>query len=120
VAFQNTTCLFSTVRNVSGQTIFFGFLPPHGRLLAPNQEFSVFGNILEAVIRAERVTSRRHLAALEAAIANGLMIIKHTPNPILLDDTTAAIKMLDLNNGTLGAASPCWANAGGGQGPSSI
>ena len=55
---QDTSCLFSTVKNTSGGRKTYGFLPPHGRTLEADEELTVFGNILESVIRNERVISR--------------------------------------------------------------
>jgi hypothetical protein len=110
----DTHCLFSTIRNVSGGRLILGFLPPHGRELANNEEFTLFGNILDAVAHrnGDRVTSRRHIRAFEDAINRGDIVIVQTPNPIFKDATTGAIKMARTNSGTLGLADPCWANEG--------
>lgn len=106
----DTACLFSTIKNTSGVRKKFGFLPPHGRELAADEEFTVFGNVLEAVANAngDRATSRRHMIAFEAAIERGDIEILSTPAPILQDQTTGASKMLRLNSGTLGTLDPCW------------
>ncbi len=106
----DTTCLYTTVRNTSGGKKKFGFLPPHGRELDADEEFTVFGSILEAVANAngDRVTSRRHMHAFEAAIERGDLEILATPAPLLIDQTTGATKQLRLNNGTLGTVDPCW------------
>ncbi len=111
---HDTHCLFSTIRNVSGGRLIAGFLPPHGRELADNEEFTVFGNILEAVaqMRGDRVSSRRDIQAFEAAINDGSIIIVHTPNPIVQDDSTGVIQMVRLHQGTLGVTDPCWHHAG--------
>lgn len=110
----DTHCLFSTVRNTSGGRLILGFLPPHGRELAANEEFTLFGNILDAIAHrnGDRVTSRRHIRAFEDAISRGDIVIVHTPNPIFKDTATGAIKMAKTTSGTLGLADPCWANAG--------
>lgn len=105
---QITTCLYSTVKNVSGGTLKFGFLPPHGRELEDDEEFTVMGDIVEAVIRGERVTSQRNLDALKRAIAEEKLYIVETPRPILYDDVTQVSKMLDIQNGSLGVDDPCW------------
>lgn len=101
-------CLYSTVRNTSGGRKKFGFLPPHGRELAANEEFTVYGDIKEAIIRFERTEARRSIIAFENAIQRGDLTIINTPNPILEDQTTNASKMVRLNNGTLGVVDPCW------------
>lgn len=110
----DTHCLFSTVRNVSGGRMIFGFLPPHGRELAADEEFTVFGNIEDAVAQynGDRVTSRRHIQAFVDAVSRGDLIVTHTPAPIFQDATTGVVKMARTNSGTLGVADPCWANSG--------
>jgi hypothetical protein len=101
-------CLYSVVQNTSGGTRKFGFLPPHGVELASNEEFTVFGNILEALTRDFRATSRRHHIAFTAAINRGDLKILSTPSPILEDATTGEPKTLTITGGTLAVADPCW------------
>ena len=108
---MDTTCLYSTVKNISGGTKKFGFLPPHGRELADDGEFTVFGNILEAVSRGERATDKRHLNGLENAIESGYLEIRNTPAPILEDTSAETIHTLKLTGGTLGIADPCWTDS---------
>lgn len=105
---NDTSCLYSTVRNTSGSRKKFGFLPPHGRELAANEEFTVFGSVQESVIRGERVTSRRNIQGLEAAVERGDLEIVSTPSPIF-EDTNGDPKMLHLNSlGALVVDDPCW------------
>jgi len=111
VATTDTSCLYSTVRNTSGGRKKFGFLPPHGRELAANEEFTVFGTIHDAVIRIERVTSRRNIQALEAALDRGDLTIVNTPAPIM-EDRNGNAKMLRLDRaGNLSVADPCWTSS---------
>ena len=107
---QNLTCLYSTVKNISGGKLKFGFLPPHGRELAIAGEFTVFGNILDAVANggSDRVTSRRSILAFESAIDLGKLEIVNTPVPIMKDITLGGPFMITLDNGTLGVDDPCW------------
>lgn len=108
---QDVRCLYSTLRNTSGGRKKFGFLPPHGRELAANEEFTVFGSIFEAVIGIERVTSRRAIKALEDAIQRGDLQIVTTPSPIF-EDHTGAPKMVHLNSlGALVVDDPCWTSS---------
>lgn len=103
------SCLISTVQNKSGRTMKFGFLPPHGVELANNEEYTVFGNLLEAVGQGpDRATSRRQHQALAAALDRRDIIIISTPSPIMVDAHTGASKMLHLNSGVLSAVNPCW------------
>lgn len=106
----DSRCLFSTIRNTSGGRKKFGFLPPHGRELDADEEMTVFGNILEAVANAngDRVSSRRHMIAFEAAVERGDIDILNTPAPIMVDQTSGASKQLTLDGGTLGVLDPCW------------
>jgi hypothetical protein len=109
IFFPDVSCLYSTVRNTSGLPRFFGFLPAHGRRLLADEEFTVFGDIREAVINgAERVTSRRSMHAFESAIERGDMEIVNTPAVIFKDTVTGASKMLKLTSGVLGTIDPCW------------
>lgn len=103
-----TDCLFSTVRNVSGKTMKFGFLPPHGWELDNQEERTVFGNISEAIVHGDHVSSKRHIDGFLRAIANGLLTIKNTPNPIMYDETDDETHMLEVDNDTVRAAQPCF------------
>lgn len=105
----DSSCLYSTVVNRTGQRRHFGFLPPHGKTLEANEEYTVFGHIQEAVVKdVERVTSKRHMVAFERAVENGDIDILATPAPILHDTVTHLSKMLKMTSGTLGTADPCW------------
>ena len=109
----DTSCLYSTVRNVSGTKRTFGFLPPHGRELANNEEFTVFGDIRQSIggsRGAEPSVQRRDRTAFAAAIANGWLVIVNTPSPVFKDIDGGAIKTLTLNDGSLTVTNPCWAN----------
>ncbi len=110
MSIMRSDCLYSTVKNVSGGTKKFTFLPPHGRELAAGEEFTVIGDIVEAVIRGERVTSQRNLNALEEAVRgdNPTLDIIKTPNPIIYDPINNYSKMLVVEGGVLGYNDPCW------------
>lgn len=106
----DTSCLYSTVRCTVPAGRTFGYLPPHGRKLTHNEEFVVFGDIKQALIRHDRGEARRSIIAFEKDLINGNLEIVSTPNVILTDDANpgAASKMLRLHNGTLGVTDPCW------------
>lgn len=111
---MDTSCLYSTVKNVSGVAKTFGFLPPHGRTLANNEEFTVFGDIRQNLggnQGGERSVQRRANAAFEAAVESGDLEILNTPSPILQDTVTDAPKMLQLASGSLSTVDPCWYNS---------
>ena len=107
----DTTCLYSTVKNVSGGTRTFGFLPPHGRTLANNEEFTVFGDIRHSLggnQGRERSVQRRAHIAFEAAVESGELEIVNTPHLILQDVTTNLPRMIQVNSGVLSSLDPCW------------
>jgi hypothetical protein len=111
---MDTSCLYSTVKNISGVAKIFGFLPPHGRTLAVNEEFTVFGDVRQGLggnRGAERSVHRRDNAAFEAAIESGDLEILQTPSPVLQDVDTGLPKMLQLASGVLSAVDPCWHNS---------
>ena len=105
-------CLYSVIKNTSGGTKKFGFLPPHGVELASDEEYSVFGNILEALSNSgDRISARRSQQALAAAIDRGDIEIINTPAPILVSPN-GTVKMITVgNDGSLSSADPCWTNS---------
>jgi len=112
---MDTSCLYSTVKNISGTSKIFGFLPPHGRTLAVDEEFTVFGDVRQGLggnRGSDRSVSRRDNTAFEAAIEAGDLEILSTPSPILLDAGLGSIpKMLQLDGGVLSTVDPCWHNS---------
>lgn len=100
--YTDKSCLYSTVKNISGSTMRFGFLPPHGVQLTDNEEYTVFGNILD------RLTEARTRVAFAGALDSGLIEIVSTPAPILVDQNTYASRMLRIRNGVVGTDDPCW------------
>ena len=102
-------CLYSTVKNISGGALKFGFLPPHGQELANDTEVTVFGNILDAVANGfDRNTSRRSVLALEKAIDEQKLEITGTPRPILRESASSQAYMITLASGVLAVDEPCW------------
>ena len=107
----DTSCLYSTVKNTSGVTKVFGFLPPHGRTLADGEEFTVFGDIRQGLggnQGPERSVQRRLNSAFEAAVESGDLEIVSTPNPIFQDLDSGVTQMLQLEDGSISAVDPCW------------
>jgi hypothetical protein len=103
------SCLYSTVKNTSGSTRFFGFLPPHGKTLEADEEYTIFGNVHEAIIKTKsRVTSARNIHAFERALKDGDLTILSLPAPIL-EDQHGEPKIIRIDNyGNLVTADPCW------------
>jgi len=111
---MDTSCLYSTVKNISGISKIFGFLPPHGRTLGVDEEFTVFGDVRQGLggnRGSDRSVARRDNTAFEAAIESGDLEILSTPSPILQDIATELPKMLQLSSGTLSTVDPCWHNS---------
>jgi hypothetical protein len=109
----DTSCLYSTVRNISGGSKKFGFIPPHGWELEDGEQRTVFGNILEAIQRGngDRDMPQRHITAFENSINAHEIEIVNTPSPIFYDETLDASKTLIVDGGTLTVVDPCWFNS---------
>jgi len=105
----NTSCFYSTFKNVSGMRRHFSFLGSHGVTLIDNEEYTQFGAPEHIVQKdSERVTSRRHMHAFEMAIERGDLEVVKTPAPILEDTATGDNMQLKMTSGALGVAVPCW------------
>ena len=107
---QYTDCLYSTVKNTSGATRYFGFLPPHGRELANNEEHSVVGDIFDAITRGERGTAQRHIDAAVKAIEDGDMVLIKTSAAILVDEDSDTSHVIQLVGGNLEVDEPCFSS----------
>ena len=103
-----SACLYSTVKNTSGGTKKFGFLPPHGRELTTNQEFTLTGHIVAAISRGEPVTDRRHQQALQTSLTDGDLEVVETPCVVVYDETNDNSKMLQLDNGAIAWVDAVW------------
>lgn len=57
------------VKNVSGATRSFGFIPPHGRTLADNEQVTVSGDIYS------HLKTKRKRDGFEAALASGSIVV---------------------------------------------
>ena len=105
MAQSNTTVL----RNTSGQSRKFGFIPPHGKELQPGDEVEIVGDVRTAILGVGR-KNRRQLKSFEDALANGDLMIVDTPDVYLEDTDNGDIKVLQLFNGTLGVVDPVLPN----------
>lgn len=107
-----TTCLYSIVKNTSGVTKKFTFLPPLGRELAPNEEFSIMGSVVEAIRSSKGgniQTSLEDVKAFERALVRGDLRVLATPQVILRDTAVPAnSKMIVLTSGAQVIVDPCW------------
>jgi hypothetical protein len=101
-------CLFSIVKNVSGATKHFGFLPPHGRTLADEAELHVFGNIYDAIYRGGGYRNQRLQDALANALNDGDLEVVSSPCLLVYDDADLATYRLGVNNATFEVYEPSW------------
>jgi hypothetical protein len=102
MATPNADSLLTTLKNTSGVETVFGYIPPHGRRLAPNETITVFGNI------ADRVATKggRFVNAFERDLERGDITIVATPSPVF--DQAGAPKVIRDTGGTLGTVDPSW------------
>ena len=102
-------CLQTRVKNTSGKKLSFGFLPPHGRKLDVDEIVAIDGDLMARLFASPR--ANRLLKSLNAALANGDLAILESPATYVVDNTSNAVKVLDLNSGSLAAVNPCWGTA---------
>lgn len=100
--------LLTVVRNTSGGTRKFSFLPPHGRELAANEEVSYTGDLGAAISRGDHNANKRNLDALLASVDAGDLIVVRTPNPIFYDEFTSNVRTLRVQANVLSLTEPSW------------
>lgn len=88
------------LRNTSGSTKTFSFIPPHGRRLDDDAEVSIVGDIYA------QFTSERARNAFVDAIATGELTIVHTPAAIVEDDVDGEAKQLVVASGVVTGETP--------------
>jgi hypothetical protein len=101
-------CLFTIVKNVSGGTKHFGFLPPHGRTLDADEELHIFGDIFTAIHRNAGHRRAYLQDKLGAAINDGDLEIKTSPCVVVYDPDNLASYRVGVYNGTVLAQVPDW------------
>jgi len=103
-----TDCLYSTVRNLRDKNTYFGFLPQHGKRLAPGEEVTVWGDIQHHMTKL--TPNERGRRSLENALTNAnpdIALVK-TPAVHLFDTTLNETKIITLTAGAMVLADPCW------------
>lgn len=103
---NETSCLYTKVKNISGATRTFSYLPPHGRTLTNNQELSFIGGLTDGILMNRRPS--RILASLEEDLKENRLSVLSTPSPILYDATDDRSAMLKLDNERLYTIDPCY------------
>ena len=96
-----TTCLQTLLRNTSGVTKAFSFIPPHGKRLTAGEEISIDGDIWD------RIKTKRQLDALKRAVEAGDIVIVDTPDERHYDETLDMVKVLGVDNGAVTVDDPC-------------
>ena len=99
-------CLYTTVQNTTGQSTYFGFLPPHGATLAADAQYSVAGDLVTRMVLTGG--KMRAFQSFETALDAVKLVVVKTPAVHLYDATTEMVKVLSLNNNALGIVHPCW------------
>lgn len=100
--------LQTTIANNTANTMSFGFVPPHGVLLAPYEQYSFVGPISALWTNPNGTVSKRKRDSVQAALLSGQLAIVSTPANVYNDATTGAVKINKLNNGTFAEADPSW------------
>ena len=98
--------LYTTIKNTSGAARYYGWLPPHGRELAEDEEVNVPGDLTTRL--ASNRDYGRAFKAFEADLDNTDIVILKTPAVHLYDSEDNNVKLLALNNATLGTIDPDW------------
>lgn len=98
--------LYTIVENTCGVDRVFGFLGKRGKRLAAGEVFAVPGDLVASL----GVASRRKFDALKASVANGSLVIRSRPAPVLFDYTDGVAKSLAVVNGALGLVDPTYAD----------
>jgi len=99
-------CFFTTVKNTSGATKHFGFLPPHGRTLEDDEELHIFGELQSACLRV--VDSQRVQDALNNAVDSGDLEIKSSPCLVVYDIADLTSYRIGSDNATFDVQAPRW------------
>ena len=102
---RDTDCLYTTVQNISGSERVFGYLGERGKRLAVDEVITVRGDL---VSKLGNQTSKRRFNALERSLKRDSIAILATPSVHLFDATLDQIRILALDNDSLGITDPCW------------
>ena len=107
---NTTTDLYTTVKNVSGKDLTFGFLGAHGVTLEDEATYSVPGDLVTK-LGAQR--SQRKFKALENALTSGLLEIVKSPSVYLLSETGDVTRELAMaETEELGTTDPSYKGGG--------
>lgn len=100
---------FNTViKNVSGQTRFFGYLGQLGTRLANNQTYEHPGLLIQQTAHGSTAQASVANAAIRRDLAAGVIKIIRTPDVILQDADSSQPRVLHLDDGDLGTVAPSY------------
>jgi len=108
---RTTDCLNTVIKNTSGGTRVFGFIPPHGVKLGNNETYSVPGDIIAAMSAGDSILARRRIAAFRKALENGDITIVSTPAVAFTtsyNDLGSVVLSVNNSTGAVGIARSCW------------
>ena len=72
----------TTVTNNSGETRFFGYIPPHGVELDDAEDVTVDGDLRTVLATGRgRYSRKTELTALDTDVAEGTVLVAETPDP---------------------------------------
>lgn len=100
-------CLNTSLKNITSNTLYFGFGAYRGFSLAPGADKSFFGDVWNQLVAGPNPCARK-IASFQAALLNGLIEITQMPAVALYDSAQSKLKVLQLSGGALGTADPCW------------
>ena len=108
----NSSCLYTTVKNVSGVERSFGFLGARGMRLAAAEVVTIPGNIIDALGGGGKWSQRKFKGLQRALDDNSSLEIVSTPGVHLYDSVHDRTRVLALQGQVLGVVDPCWASSG--------
>jgi hypothetical protein len=107
-----TTLVHATVlRNISGKTLFFGYLGINGAFLDDGDDIAVPGNIWSNIYRSQQKTD-----SLRADLQNGIIVILQSPVDYIYDTGDNTVKHVKSVSGVL-TADPILPSGGSYVGP---
>ena len=74
----------TVIHNISGQTLFLGFLPPHGKTLVSNQTVVINGDLMSVLASGRgRYARDNEIKGLDHALEAGRITVTHEADPSL-------------------------------------
>ena len=99
-------CLYTSVKNMSGSEMHFGFLPPYGVTLDAEEEYTVAGDLTTRIAMGR--DRDRSFPSYEECLDDTDLVILKTPAVMLYDATDDVVRQLDVANDVVGTIEPCW------------